>query len=454
VKRDLAEGAPVTCAPATTGRKVPLAGAALTATGASILGQAPGFLIPVVIAARLGASGTTDGLFVALAVSTFVAGSLAAAAPYALIPFIVGLRGGPEQRHRYLREVAGVMLVLATGAVVVVFGASHVVATGVSALGPDESRGAAMLLWALAPFVLVSGVTGVWAAALQAERAYVVPAVSPAVRAAAVLALLLWLPGESGAFMVVTGYVLGEIGRAAWLAAALARSQSSVPTPRLGWPSAEARSFARSAIAQVAGSTILGVTPVVDRLMAAGLGPGSVSVLDYAERLAQVPVGLAMSGFLVVSVSEWSRTVHGAQAARGLARETRRLAVAFFVASLPVCLGLVLARHWLTDLVFAHGRFPVDELGRLADTFGAYAIGLPIFMAGLVYTRAFLVQKRSGFLLRINVVQLVVKVGLNLWLLRYWGLPGIALATAAMYLVSMAILVRCFDGPARFEGER
>jgi putative peptidoglycan lipid II flippase len=80
----------------------------------------------------------------------------------------------------------------------------------------------------------------------------------------------------------------------------------------------------------------------------------------------------------------------------------------------------------------------------VAGVLKALMAGVPIYVAGLVYTRAFLVLRRSDWLLFINVVQILVKVGLNVLLLPAFGLVGLAVATSATYTIATALLVVLF----------
>jgi putative peptidoglycan lipid II flippase len=207
------------------------------------------------------------------------------------------------------------------------------------------------------------------------------------------------------------------------------------------WPRSAIRQFLGSGASQILGSALLGATPVIDRLMVSSLGPGRLSILEYAERAWQVPLALAMSGFMVVSVSEWSRAAPGAVAIRPLTRATVRTAGMLFAGSVPVCLAAIAARHWLVTLVFGHGRLTPEELVVLGDVFGLFTVALPVYAVGLVYTRAVLVLKRSDILLGINIGQLAVKLALNVLLVRSWGVAGVALSSAGMYGLGTAILV-------------
>ena len=118
--------------------------------------------------------------------------------------------------------------------------------------------------------------------------------------------------------------------------------------------------------------------------MAAKIGPGAVSLLDFADRLWQVPVGFAMSGLLVTTLAHWSERLYGGGTVRAL-----------------------------SATIDGHSRLTAADQVLLADMLAILVAAIPVYVAGLTYTRAFLVLKRSDLLLVVGVTQLVAKTGLK-----------------------------------------
>src|SRR5260370_40061836 len=51
---------------------------------------------------------------------------------------------------------------------------------------------------------------------------------------------------------------------------------------------------------------VAGPPPLINRMIASRWGPGSVSIVEYSEKMFYVPAGLLGSGFLTVLLSHWS----------------------------------------------------------------------------------------------------------------------------------------------------
>lgn len=409
-----------------------------------LLAQIPAFFIPAVIAATFGATATTDSFFLAFAVASFVVNSVNGAAQ-AAVPFLV------LQRRRLLRW--GTWLLVAV-AVVLLLAALLVLGPTLerwSDLDAVQRRAVATYLVALAPFVVCSSVAALGSAATNARREYRVAGWAQAARSVAVVGLVLALGASLGLWGLVLAFVTGELLRALILSARLSGPGPLAPPPASAEDhSVGPRALVRSLVAQLAGSTILGAVPIIDRAMASSLGPGSVSVLEYAERIWQVPLSLAMTGFTVVSLTEWSRDAQPGNPGRSVGQQAAATARLFFMASLPLCLAFIFLREPITRVLFGYRAFPDAELPRLAATLAALVAGVPVYLVGLTYSRVFLVEKRSDMLLVAAVVGVGAKILLNALFLLPWGVAGLGAATSLMYALNtllLATMCRKLVGP-------
>jgi putative peptidoglycan lipid II flippase len=416
-----------------------------SATVASVLGQAPSVLVAPMAAFLFGATANTDVVFLALAVANLLITTVSGATQFAVVPFLVEsrVRGG----------TAADFLVPLTDRLAL---ASAVLAVLVSVAGgfyisyavPEYAHAAAYLWW-LCPFVVLASVASLFVGALNAHRDYWLAAVSPGWRWVTVLASLLALGPRLGAVSLIIGYTLGEAMRV-W---SLAR-QVAVHEPDVHWlshglkPAPGLLPFVRSGAAQILGSGVLALAPVIDRQLAGTLPAGSISILEYADRLWQVPVGFAMSGVLVVILSKWSHDLAADRHPSEMARQTRRTAVRLGLAAVLPCLAVMALRRPLIALLFAHGSFPKDGLPILADTFGVYLAVVPMYLAGMAYSRAFLALRRSDWLLGVAIAEIALKIVLNGPMLHAFGLPGLAGATGLMYAAGLVLLAAGLHGRA------
>lgn len=406
-----------------------------------LLAQIPAFFVPIAVAATFGVTTATDVFFLAFAVASFVANSVNGPAQ-AAVPFLVA------EGRRLLAKGACVLTAIAAGLLLVALLAVGPALERLSELGPAQRRDVALFLVALAPFVVLSAVSAMWASATNATRDYSIAAWAQVLRSLVVLGLVLALGPSAGLWGLVLAFVASEVARALVLWARVSRTTLATVPPRPGGAHrVGGRALARSLVAQVAGSAIIGAVPIIDRAWASSLGPGSVSVLEYAERIWQVPLSLAMTGFTVVSLTEWSRDIQAGDQALPVRWQVAATARVLFVSSLPFCLTFVIFREPIVGMLFGYGAFPTPELPRLADTLAALVAGVPVYLIGLAYSRVFLVSMRSDILLLAALAGVTCKIGLNGWLVGHWGVAGLGAATSIMFGLNTLLLVAASQTP-------
>ena len=406
-------------------------------TVASAVGQGPALLVAPIAAFVFGTSESTDLVFLSLAVATFVTTTLTGATQFAVVPFLVSASGRVDGGAAFLARL--MQAVVVASAVL-----AALAAWGAAAYFPTYSR-AAHYLWWLLPFTVVTGVSGLFVGALNARHEYWSAAVSPLWRWGTVLLCIGTLSHVLGVGSLILGYTVGETIRLWFLARKVTARYGPVAfTWRAAPLSAELLHFLRNAAAQIAASGVLALVPLIDRNMAGRLPAGGISLLEYADRVWQVPVGFAMSGLLVVVLSNWSHELHGPGKRSIVVDQTRRTATYLALMALVPCGLAIWLREPIATLLFDHGKFPASGVPIVADTLGAYVLGIPTYLAGLTYTRAFLAQKRSGWLFVVAFSEFGLKLILNGPLLAAFGLPGLALATSIMYASGLLILVAAF----------
>lgn len=391
-------------------------------------------LVPLVVAWQFGATAATDSFFFALASITVVVAAASGVGQTSAVPDLVEALTRKPGGPRVADEILSVV-VMATVAACVLVAALLTVWPGV----PGEPREAAWHALALIPYAACAASASVAVGLLAADRRFARGAASLALRWAGGILTLLAFQGSAGVGVLAAGLCAGEVARILVLRTLIARR--GLRYPRFSWPSRGGTlfKFIRNSGAQFAGSIVLAATLLVDRLAVAGLGDGSVSLLEYAERLWQVPVGLVMTGVLAVALTEWSRdsVAHGTVSRRRVAQ----LAAAAATLTLPLAIAGWMTREALTRAIFGSARLSADDLGALGGAVGAFVAITPIYVAGLTYSRALLAERRAHWLLGVALVQMAIKVIANAPAVASFGLVGIPVTTAVMYAAALGIFM-------------
>jgi len=178
---------------------------------------------------------------------------------------------------------------------------------------------------------------------------------------------------------------------------------------------------------------------VVDQAMAASMSSGSVSTLAYANRFVTVVVGLLGGAISSAMMPYFSQMVaHRDWAACRCSLRTwlrRTLAV-----SVLVTLALVAGSHLLVRLAYQHGAFHAQDTALVAPVLAMYALQIPFFVSSRVFYRFLLALGRTDLIFYCGALNLGLDVVLNLVLMRWLGVAGIALATSLWTVATFAFL--------------
>ncbi len=415
--------------------------------------RAPAFLLPMAIASTLGVSSHTDRFFLALALATFALNAISATAESVAVPFLA------EAQHqgRSGRLMLERMMIGVTGGVAVALTVAYVgirIVWPTPATGSPDGVGAAEYLLALAPYVAFGSVTALATGALYASRRFLIATSSYGLRPLVAIAFVLALGPRIGAVALALGLSLGSLIQILALVAPLRRAYAK-PRPRV--PAAGGKpalpSLYGQATWQLLASLVHGIMPLIDRFMTWRLETGSLSILEYSERLWAVPVNLLASGVLIVCLTDWSQAHADPLKRKQLRNTVLGAARTVFLAMVPIAALIIGLRYQLVGMVLGRGAFPLDSIPVAADTTAVLFAGMPLYLVGLVYVRALVATKRTRWLFFVAVFQVIAKVSGNLLLLPVWGVVGAAAATTGVHALTCVLLMMAFRRTEPSTGE-
>jgi putative peptidoglycan lipid II flippase len=190
----------------------------------------------------------------------------------------------------------------------------------------------------------------------------------------------------------------------------------------------------------------------LDQYAAANLGGNANATLGYANRLLSLALGLGAA-----SVGRAALPVLADVFSRGDHSRARRMAIQWSVwmllaGVLVVAIGWWLA-PWGVALLFERGQFTAADTQAVAQALRWGLLQLPFYFGVLVLVQLLASQHRYGVMAGIALANFALKAVLNPILAPTYGLPGILLATSAMYALSyccyLLVALRPFAPAAR-----
>jgi putative peptidoglycan lipid II flippase len=108
--------------------------------------------------------------------------------------------------------------------------------------------------------------------------------------------------------------------------------------------------------------------------------------------------------------------------------------------SLPIAGLLIVGAQPLVRVTLQHGAFEAKDTVVVASVLAMYAIQIPFFVVSRVFYRFVVAMRRTDLILACGIVNLALDVVLNLLLMRWLGVAGIALATSLWTVATLAFL--------------
>ena len=180
---------------------------------------------------------------------------------------------------------------------------------------------------------------------------------------------------------------------------------------------------------------------MLDVVWASLLPVGTISALYYADRIAQLPLGVVGIAIGTALLPLLARQLRAGQADSAMANQNRAIEFGLLL-SLPAAVALWLLSDPIIRVLFERGRFGPDDTLRTASALAAFVVGLPAFVLVKALTPGFFAREDTRTPLYIAIVAIVVNVALNAIFLYGTNLAqvGIALATSLSGWLNAAML--------------
>jgi putative peptidoglycan lipid II flippase len=228
----------------------------------------------------------------------------------------------------------------------------------------------------------------------------------------------------------VTASGVAQLGLLMW-ALRRAHMSFSLPRPRM---TPQMRMLLRRMAPGLVGAGVTQLNVVMDGVIASLLPPGSVSLLYYADRVQQLPLGVIGTAVGTAMLPLLSRQVRAGEDTAASDTINRALEYALAL-TLPAALALIVAREPIIAVLFGRGAFDAAAVRGSAAALAAFALGLPAFVMVKVLAPGFFARGDTATPVKIGLAAVGLNLAMNLAFMRPLQQVGPALATslAAMF---------------------
>jgi putative peptidoglycan lipid II flippase len=179
-------------------------------------------------------------------------------------------------------------------------------------------------------------------------------------------------------------------------------------------------------------SAFFEVSILIGKMLASGLSAGSISVLDYANKVNGIANGIFFTSLAIVFFPELSLVSEDLNKFGKTVTTGLKIVI---LMSFPIMVGLWVLKLPIIRLLFERGAFDSSNTLITSIVLGFFSIG--IIGSGLtaILNRAFYSLKDTKTPMINGILAICTNIILSLIFVRLWGINGLALATSLASLV-------------------
>lgn len=212
------------------------------------------------------------------------------------------------------------------------------------------------------------------------------------------------------------------------------------PRPDFRWRDSGVMEVLATMAPAIVAASAVQVNVMVNTSFATHAEAGSVTWLNNAFRLMQLPLGMfgvAIGTVTLPLLSEKAALGHRSEFREALAKGIR---LVFFL-TVPASAGLWILGEPILSVIYEHGKVTPHDIHESAAALQFYAMGLAAYAGMKVLAPAFYAIGRRKTPMMISFVSIGVNYGLNSLFMHWgWGFRGLAISTGVVALANFGLL--------------
>ncbi len=185
---------------------------------------------------------------------------------------------------------------------------------------------------------------------------------------------------------------------------------------------------------------VVQINTLIDKVMASTLPEGTVSGLNYGQKLMNVFSGLLSTAIATALYPQMIELI-AQKKEEDLSKLIMKIIKIFCILMVPITVACVLFRAELVSTVYERGFFTAESTVLTSGVFALYCSGLFFIAANTVITNLFYSYGDTKTPMFISIANLIINVVLNLSLIQLWGVNGLAFATSLSAMITFFVRI-------------
>jgi len=401
----------------------------LIVTLVNILARGSHLLFFIVIGNKYGTSGITDTVVFFLAPLMVLTAVVSGAAETVIMPVFHRAENADTAKYLFVYSVKKIaMFTLPIGTIINILFA---MITGYWNF---------MLMIILLPVPLFGALSSLKSGVLNASGRFRVAILGPLFGGLTAVSFLLFAPVNLYSFgLSFLFFELGKMG-SLWFSKDITSGghplRSAIGDSIAKWGTSNAR-------LQIISSLLLALVCPVDVWFASTLEIGSITFVEYANKLWNI-IPLLFVGHIAITYSSLSKAE---SAHKKLANPINVHTIALRYGALGVgasIMVIMISKH-IIGFLYGFGKMDAQQQVVLANLLNSYLLGAGPYVGALVYVRAMSAMGRVDLLFAVACLGLACNIVCDTIFIRIAGLNGIGFATSTVYLCNSLTLAYLYE---------
>ena len=342
-----------------------------------------------------------------------------------------------EFANNVFANLLAILLILTSIAMIFMPGLVFLTAAG---FAPDERFDLTVEFGrVMFPYILLISLAALFSGILNTTGRFAVAAAAPVILNIVIVAALLiaWAINSDIIVWLVWSIPTAGILQLILLWLATRRTGIKITLAFPKWNKDIAKLIKIAIPAALAGG-VLQINLLVGQLVASQ-ETGAISFLYFADRLYQLPLGIAGIAVGTVLLPKLSRHLKSGDITKAQHTYSQSAEMIWFVA-LPSSFALCLIPLPLVSALFEHGKTTKDDALAISYATTIYGIGLPAFMIQKLLQPLYFAREDTKTPLRFAFVSMILNAILAIGLLQIMGWIAVAIAASASAWVTTILL--------------
>ncbi|MGI6361666.1 MAG: murein biosynthesis integral membrane protein MurJ [Bacillota bacterium] len=399
-----------------------------------------GFIRETSIAWGFGATAITDAYKVAYTIPYFLQAILGFALVTVTVPVLTRywINNDQEAAFHVGSSITNIIaIIMAVVSVIGIAFAPTLVFLTAPNLAPETSVLAIEMTRIMFPSVLFMSLGMVFTGILNSRYRFAAGALAPGISNIVIICSVL-LFSTSGILSLAWGTLISFAAFFTFLLIAVKRAGFRYQ-PKLDLQHSAVKGVLKDIMPIVLGVAVNQIYALINRIFASGLADGSISALDFANKLMNLPIG--------VFVAAVAAAIYPALAERALKKDNIGLAKTMnkglgmvLLVAIPASIGLIVLSQPIVQLLFERGAFDAAATSTTAYALSFYCVGLVAVAANMILTRAYYSFNDVKTPVFMGMISIGVNVAASFILLPIFQHGGLALANSIAAFVNTVLL--------------